>query len=421
MNEIIDFPEVAEDKTPHDYNAEYQLIGWVLCKPELINHIFLASKVFYYGFHAEIWNCINKLSKEGKAISPFTIMPMLKVSEAWAVQSDNVYLAQSVTASLLMIDPIEGAKYLEELYKKRQLYQAISAISSDDSLEVNAGKLSRAMSAITSESLTSEFEDNLMVSDQIIKDLQSKKLPFTTGLKKLDTAMDGGLYSGKSYGFAARKKVGKTAYAATISSNLNMAGVKHLFICGEMSPKEIHQRVLARAAAIFPTAFRTEYGQSDNCNRKLMDAINQMPRNTLYKNAPGLTFDALRQICTIAVEKHKIKGFILDYWQLVGGKEKNKSTAEHLDEVAQWIADFARTYDIWTITMAQINQDGNTRGGEGIRLAFDQLYQIHRENLTGGDSWIEMMETRYTPWVNIGAKEKPGMMMMDKGPYFEEI
>jgi hypothetical protein len=98
-----------------------------------------------------------------------------------------------------------------------------------------------------------------------------------------------------------------------------------------------------------------------------------------------------------------------------------------LDEVAQWFADFGRKNGIWTITMAQINQDGNTRGGEGIRLAFDQVYKIRgmgeeekEEDISRPDRWIEMMDTRYTEWMNIGSQLQPGLFMNPKGPFFEQ-
>lgn len=406
---------------PHDYNAEYQLIGWVLLHNELLTQIFLGVEAFYYPFHADIWGAIKTLSDRGESVSPFTIKPLLKTPESEDVMPATEYLARAVSASFIMLNPIDGAKYLEGLMHKRILAEACMQRHENETLDDRKFRINSAIRAIEERSPNADFEDNLTVSDQIIKDLNDKRLPYRTGLKNLDKAMDGGLYSGKSYGFAARKKVGKTALAATISANLNQDGVKHLFICGEMSPKEIHQRILSRTANIFPSAFRTDYGQSKDCSEKLMQAATTMPRNILYKNAPGVTFEQLRQICTVAVEKHRVKGFILDYWQLVGGKQKNQSDAAHLDEVAQWIADFGRTYDVWTITMAQINQEGNTRGGEGIRLAFDQLYQIHREDLTMPDAWIEMMETRYTPWMNIGSKEKAGLLMMERGPYFEEI
>jgi hypothetical protein len=88
--------------------------------------------------------------------------------------------------------------------------------------------------------------------------------------------------------------------------------------------------------------------------------------------------------------------------------------------VAQWIADYARRENLWTLVMAQINQEGNTRGGEGLRLAFDQVYQIHRPDLGKSETWIEMMETRYTAWENIGSEEIPGLYLIQKGPYFNQ-
>jgi len=410
-----------ENSELFDHAVEYQLLGWVLCDKNLIGNIsYLNASVFSDPLHAMVWDAMKGLHRAGKDINPFTLKAVLPPDPQDEIPIIT-YLAKSISASLLMLRPLDGVKYLTDLANKRILSSACNSIDHSESVLENAAKINRAIQAISETSSDNEFDDNLMVSDAIIKDMRNTKLPYQTGIPKLDTAMDGGLYDGKSYGFAARKKVGKTCLAATISANLNQAGVKHLFICGEMSPKEIHQRVLARYAGIFPSAYRGDYGKTLDCERKVMEAIKQMPRNTLYKNAPGITFDSLRSICTLAVERHAVKGIILDYWQLVGGKAKNKSTAEHLDEVAQWIADFGRTYGIWTITMAQLNQDDNTRGGEGIRLAFDQLYQIHRERLTEPYAWMEMMETRYTKWLNIGSKEDPALRMNEQGPFFEQM
>lgn len=403
-----------------DYAAEYQLIGWVLSNNELFSHvIYLKSEAFHYGFHTEIWDAMKALNKQGKEISPFTLRPLLKAAEE-GLETVLTYLAKSVSESLLMVRPIEGANYLNDLYQKRKLFDGFYSINASDSVLTSASKIGRILQDISDDSGEDGFEDNIMVSDRIIKDMRDTKLPFSTGISLLDKAMDGGLYEGKSYGFAARKKVGKTALAATISANLNADGIKHLFICGEMSPKEIHQRVLARQAKIFPSAFRGEYGKTNNCEQKIVDVVKDASRNTLYKNAPGLTFDDLRRYATIAVEKHAVRGIIIDYWQLVGGRGKAQNTTEHLDEVAQWIANFGRAHNVWMITMAQLNQDDNTRNGEGIRLAFDQLYQIHRENLTQPHAWLEMMETRYTPWLNVGSKEYPMLSMNERGPFFEE-
>lgn len=412
-----------------DFNAEFGLIGRIMGENGLMSHAgFMTPAHFASPAHADIWQAMVALQRRGDPIDVFTIRPHVESPDLFTEAGGvHRYLVGSLSASLTITNPLECARYLVRLSQKRRLVAACEAVARNARREndphtavEHAMTLSRAVDEVTVSSPLNDFSTNAEVTEQIIEDLKDNRQPFSTGLAKLDMAMDGGLYPGKSYGFAARKKVGKTALAATISANLNQGRVKHLFICGEMSPKEIQQRILARVTESFPSAFRSDYGESGDFSLKLAEAHRTMPRCTLYRNAPGLTFDELRHVCTAAVERHGCKGIILDYWQLVGGKAKNQSTAEHLDEVAQWIADFGRKHGVWTITMAQVNQEGNTRGGEGIRLAFDQVYQLNRENMTKPDAWIEMMETRYTKWMNIGDASKAGLFMCEKGPYYAE-
>ena len=64
-----------------------------------------------------------------------------------------------------------------------------------------------------------------------------------------------------------------------------------------------------------------------------------------------------------------------------------------------------------------MNQDGNTRGGEGLRLACDQYYTLHREK-SDVRAWLEMGESRYTMYENVGSKDFPGMLLNSNGPHF---
>jgi replicative DNA helicase len=276
-------------------------------------------------------------------------------------------------------------------------------------------------------SLTENSYGNAAKSDQevtleIIESIKNDDRPFSTGLSRLDKAMDGGMYPGKAYGICARKKVGKTIMAGTISYNLEKAGVKHLFICAEMGSMEIHQRYLSRELEVFPSAFRTDYRNRPDFQAKLYEAAKRYKKNLIYQNAPGITLDQLKLYVARGINNYKIKGFILDYWQLVQGKGKNQSDASHLDAVAQWIAQVCKEHDIWAVVTAQINQEGNTRGGEGIRLAFDQVYtlQCPGDDVTRSDRWMEMNDTRYTAWNNIGSDLEPGLLLEQKGMFFRE-
>jgi DnaB-like helicase C terminal domain len=176
----------------------------------------------------------------------------------------------------------------------------------------------------------------------------------------------------------------------------------------------------SRLSGQYASGFRNGYGKTDRFYAKVSEAAFRHKSSIIYRNAPGLTFDELRAIVVRAVMQHKVKGIILDYWQLVGGKEPRRSTADHLDEVAQWIADTGHKHKVWMLVAAQIKQEGNTRGGEGIRLAFDQVYQMHRMSESSAHIWMEMMDTRYTPWMNLGSKDYAKFFMHVKGPFFSE-
>lgn len=424
---------MIEAQMPSNLDLEYSLLGAVILNNSLMNKLsFLSSSHFYSSPHSAIFASMRMLHDAGEPITPFKI----KVDNTALFDDAGGlvrYLSGTVSAASSIFDAIADAKLLVSLSQKRLFIQscqqaATQAAESNNDVSEHATSLSSEIETLMRGGATS-FEDDYVVTAKILEELKSVKRPTPTGLYRLDNAMGGGLFAGKSYGFAARKKVGKTILAGTISCNLAMAGVKHLFICGEMSPQEIHQRTLARLTNRYPSDFISE----DRINARLMSDVAEVARQskrcTLYHNAPGLLFDELRRVIATAVYTQGIKGFILDYWQLVGGKRKGQNSSEHLDEVAQWIADTCRKFGIWSITMAQLNQDGNTRGGEGLRLAFDQVYAIRGvsrtennqeiEDITDPHRWLQMLDTRYTKWCDVGESSKPGLLVCDRGPYFE--
>lgn len=411
---------------PYSLEGEVEMLGALMCKNELLERVhFLKANHFHSGLHRKMFEAITREVGEGRMASPLTLRPMFEGDPALEVTGATSYLVNCVKSAATM--PVDTARYLAELYQRREL-AGYCANLQESLLEGAQASTEQAFSLIEKcEKLIDGEQDFKLrtgeeVCQAITDDLRSHKAPVSTGMQYLDDSMDGGLHIGKSYGFAARKKVGKTILAGTLSYNLAIREQKHLFICGEMSPEEIHQRTLARVGNFYSSAFRSSQSKTAQFAKDFANSVNWAQKNILYSNSPGLTFEKLRRTVKRAIIQHQIKGFILDYWQLVGGKDGKKSTAEHLDEVAQWIADTCRKHRIWSITMAQINQEGNTRGGEGMRLAFDQVYQIHRPS---GDEkspfvWMEMLDTRYTKWMNIGSDDNLKIKLVERGPYFEE-
>ncbi len=410
--------------------AEQALLGAMLTKNEtfyLLPADFEEGQ-FYEPLHSAIFiqirNCINA----GEKCDLFVIARYFdKENKLDALGGAKLYLTKLVQAAFSMTNFSAVAKQIIDLSERRVLlsicHQAIEKMQ-NLSDEQTSGELAAWLGASV-EKLSTASRFNIttekQVTEKLLAMLQSGKgiERSQTGIVGLDAAMDGGLYAGKLYGIVGRKKMGKTMLAGTISHNLQKTGHKHLYLALEMGSIEIHQRSIAREIGCKEAAFRL--GASTRILEQIAEYVRTAENHRLYLDAPCLSFDDLRHILPQYIRKHKIKGFILDCWQLVGGKDRGKSTAEHLDEVAQWLAECCKKHQIWGLVTAQENQDENTRGGEGIRLACDQIYRICKRDESCTEAWLEMMETRYTRWQDVGSENSPSLLMSENGTHYHTI
>lgn len=423
----------------HNLEAEQAVLGAVLANFEAMNHVGtdLKPEHFYAELHQWIFGEIKAGQQRGVPVTPVTLAHVYRERYDGA-GIDAMYLARLVAASTSIVNIHDYAGIIFELAMKRVLQSAaakmMEAPASESLVDLTA-IMAEALSNAAMGNTTRRMHTSGQVREKILAKLRAGVVPDSTGIPKLDAAMGGGLYPGFMYGLSARKKMGKTIFAGTISHNLNhgisyrpgsstplmLPGVKHLFIAGEMGEEYIEQRNLARDLNLLPKRFLVNQdGLIDN------DVIDQVagaattgPRNTIFVDAAGITLDELKTLIPAAVAKHKIRGFILDYWQLVKGGRPGAETA-HLDAVAQYIAEACKRYNIWNITTGQLNREGTARGGDGLQNACEQHYILHRPDPTLGEAWLQQTDTRYTEPMNVGKKTKPGLILNPHGPYFEQ-
>lgn len=388
---------------------------------------FLKIEHFYEPVHQRIFTTILELAEKGVNSTPVTLKNYFEKDLALATIGGAEYLIK-LSGIGNVINLKSNAVSVVEAYTRRKLSElgewlrsaAMDYTDNKNSQEI-LSSANRLLEDITSQTATHEILTSRQVGMNITESFKEKLTCYPVGIKTLDVAMGGGLYEGKAYGFAARKKVGKTILASTISYNLNMQGVKHLFIAAEMSPAEIQQRNIARGINRNSVAFISKDREDKDFQVKVGEFALKDPGNTHYLHIPGINFDELKRNVAQAIYKYGIRGFILDYFQLVRGMNSKVGKVEFFDEVAQWIADFCRTEKLWAIVTAQINQEDNIRWGEGMRLAFDQVYHLQASEPHPGYYFMDMMDTRYTPWLEIGTRDAPIIKMEKTGPYFTEI
>lgn len=424
--------EIVEQLEFSNVEAEQGLLGNVLVNNEHYWKInYLQERDFAEPIHQRIYREIRGVIEKGDIATPIKLKPIFDKDEALKNLGGSKYLlilAKSVISGL--DSPAELAKDILKHAQKRRVYEAyLQAIESlNDSGREPSELVARAcmeLEAAVDDSATQEAESDIEIILKLAENCTKDLNFYSTGLPILDQAMGGGLVEGKAYGFAAPKKSGKTALLATIAENLNQAGIKTLYVALEMGRSQIMERIAARRLNRNPVAFLTPDRKDPGFIERLLET-KKTGGNLYFLDYAGVSFSTLKANLLRAVRRGKYKVIIIDYWQLIGGKGGKTSEREHLDEVAQWIAEFSKTYNVATITASQVNQDGNTRGGEGMRLAFDQVYKMFaNKHVTGRGtevhSYFEMMDTRYTSWANLGSEESPMFRINPQGVFFEQL
>jgi replicative DNA helicase len=393
-----------------DIDAERVLLSAVMGENRFADIAGLDADHFFDPSHSKIWKAITDSLGRGNRASIATLAGALPD------------LASYIAGLGAPLGPIGGVAELvatiRDFAARRQMHEIGCALmeragnmssSPADMLTQTGAELDRIQFAKASLRKS-------QIAQAVLEGLDCDLPIFPTGIIDLDAALGGGLIAGKLYGVGARKKVGKTILLGTISHNLNRAETRHLFVSLEMSPVEIEQRNIAREKGFNSIRFLTR--DMPNLAHKVGAYIRDVPDATLYEHAPGITLLGLRAKIAQAA-KQGITGVILDYLQLVGGRAPKDTEEAHLRAISQWLADYARQSGLWVLTAAQLNQDDNVRGGEGLKLAADAYLVLHREKENPG-AWLEMQESRYTLYANVGSETLPGLWLHKAGPHFSD-
>ena len=393
-----------------DLEVERRLLGAMIVDNGLVERLGLPATDFHDESHRAIWEGAERIIERGELVSVAVL--------AAALPAMKNYIARLPELAVRGAAAIDCARTVRDFAARRRI-AALAAELQERAGDTGASAeeiMADAMAKLSAVPVGKEAQPKHLVAEAVLADLDRPTEIFPTGLAPLDEAMGGGLIAGRLYGIGARKKVGKSLLLGTISHNLNRARVPHLFVTLEMSAKEIEQRNIGREQGFNAIRFLTR--DLPDLHRRVGEYAATVPRFAVYEHAPGATFGTLRSIIGRARLKG-IKGVVLDYLQLVGGKGRNETEEYHHRRVAQWLADMGRQTGLWVLVAAQLNQDDNVRGGEGLRLACDQYYSLHRNKGETG-AWLEMEETRYTLYQSVGTETLPALWLRKHGPHFSD-
>lgn len=396
--------------------AERYLLGILINNPDAFFKIPSFEKEYFScELNQQIFSKIQDLANSGNEINLATVK--------YYFPSDSLEILRISGEGAGLINVIAYAEIVKELAFKRKVKSILEAklqvienpeLTTADLLESINSELSD-MQANTSQYRITSFGSVLI---ELAQELKKERKYTPTGFDRIDYSMNGGLETGKSYALSAKPKAGKTMLKGSVANSLRKRKIPFLYIAAEMGRKEISKRIIL--SEIPSITVKDFYN-----NKKVTDYIAnyKQPENMFFVDAPRITLDALRSVVTNAVKTKNIEGFILDYLQLVTGRNPKDTIAQHQENVAQTIAELCKKLGIWALYSCQINREGEVRNGDGILMAIDWLYEIVRvseESAPTQEVYLKHVATRSGKPVDIGSNTYPSYEISANGACFYE-
>ncbi len=418
--------------------AEQALLGSILINNIAYHQVagMLRSEHFFEPLHCRTFEGMERLIGSGRVADHITLHAEMSAwAEAQGMRELRGYMAGLARVAETVLNARDYAEHIVELAGRRALVaetQTAAASAADltvstslpEQIAVLRHRLEAIDQAYKSRDVWRSMSD---VLDSAIRRTAHAAPAYPTGLMSLDTSLAGGLSPGRVYGIEARPKSFKTGVCGTIALSLIRQDVPFLFLALEMGADRILERMVAHETGCNAIRFRSRKDPDDCKNRFKIFQDKYGHRRGYWADEPGLSFSRLKSIGSDAVNKLGVQAIFLDYWQLVTGTAKGQSTADHLTDVAQWLAAFAAKHDVAVVIASQTNREGYGFGSDGLAKACDWLGRLHKvdqSDRTIGDYeaiWIEVVHNRDGSDGNLGSENSPAFRIDKLGPVLREI
>ena len=405
--------------------VETQVVGAVISNNSLFARAsFLDETAFSDASNAAVWKAITDMKQKSLQITPATLA--MRYPDVMEPLGGLSYLSRIAELGKAITTAFgEAADRLYEELQWRMIanlsarLQAASASRDKRPEQILSGLISFASKNLSGGS--NAFVSKKAVVKSAIASATKPRKIVTTGITSLDLMMQGGLRAQRLYGIGGLYGRGKTILLGSVSDFINLQDVPHLFISLETPPEDIEIRNCAKHLQVNASCILDPH---DPDHQEFLDSseeyLDAIPDNTIYDFAPGATIDEIHRKILSAKSSHRIEGFILDYWQLVRGRDRGQSEDSHLREVGDRLAAICRQEDLWGIVTGQVDERGRLKVSETLLQSASLFVRLVREE-DDNVAYFVTEKSNYTRYRDTGSESVPGMIFDDQvGPHFRD-
>ncbi|MFN4298553.1 MAG: replicative DNA helicase [Thermaurantimonas sp.] len=397
----------AQEEFIYNIEAEQAVLSALLIDssaPEAVADQ-LSPEVFYDRRHQVIYQVIEELYQQGKAIDIISVNHQLQKKKLQKIAEAPAYLvilAQKVFSTAYLE---YHAKILLESYFRRQIYKAGSLLMQKAyEADIDAIDVLNDATKIINDTVEKRIENNIKrLSKELypaLKQLQVDRQALPTGLPELDKLLNGGFKAGELYVLAARPSMGKTAMMLTFALHLAIEHAAAVLIFSlEMTVYQIIQRLVSMQCHIsvqhlYNSKLTNEFIHKLNGIKKLENA------EIYIDDTSSLHIKELRAKARKMHKKHAIGCIMVDYLQLCdGGNGKNTLREQEIATISKDLKSIAKELNVPVIVLSQLNRSVETRQGSkrpvlsdlresgAIEQDADVVFFLYRPEYYGYTSW----------------------------------
>lgn len=432
----------AEQKRPHNIEAEQQLLGAILTNNDVYDRIasVLKPKHFYDPVHRRIYEVAETRIQRNALASPVTLKPLLEDDEGLNELGGPAYLVRLAANAISTYAARDFAQMIHDLAVRRDLIDLGGELSSraaaaeeadtpDDLIVSTEQKLYQIAETGQSEQGFQSFLTAVTDAVQIANAAYQRDgglAGISTGLIDMDRKL-GGLHKSDLLILAGRPSMGKTSLATNIAFNIakafrkgklpdGSAGAVEGGVVGfyslEMSAEQLAARVLSEAAEV-PSEQIRKGDMTETEFRRFVEAAKDLEACPLFiDDTPALPISQLAARARRLKREKGLDVLIVDYLQLVRPASAKDSRVNEVSEITQGLKAIAKELDIPVIALSQLSRQVENRDDKR-----PQLSDLRESGSIEQDADVVMLVYREEYYVE---REKPGEDQLDKMAEWKE-
>lgn len=354
--------------------AEESLIGAILLDskkvlPKIADMV--TAEDFYFGDYANTYKAVLELSSEGSPIDFVTVLGKLvgkhnaDESKVKAVLLHCCHMAPSISSAESYAKLVAGGRKARVLRNiGARLFQ--DTVPTADTAEQIAGEIMAELYALSVPKNTKQLKPISEIATQYFlkldKQHDEESNRSDTGFPQLDSVLKG-MGAGNLIILAARPKVGKTAFAATIAKNVaKNTGKKVAIFSMEMEGEEVYERLLSSDSGVdmntlIDRSFNKPYKAKERTDLigKIADTTDEICNLPIFIND-----NPVRTANDIRLECRMLKGLgliVIDYLQLMKPTGKCDNRNQEIGAITRELKIVSAELGVPILLLSQLNRE----------------------------------------------------------------